>query len=320
MMRYTIDSFFSGVGGLELGFELTDRFTTIYANEFDKNAQKTYKLNHQGVFLDERDIRLVSPEDIPDCDVMMGGFPCQAFSVAGKRQGFNDQRGTLFFEMLRMIRAKKPRVVFFENVKNLLTHDHGDTFKTICRSLEDAGYTVTYKVLNSKDYDLPQNRERIYIVGFRSKSDYKRFAFPEPVALKKALKDVIDFDDQKEERYYYRQEKQAFYDQLALSVIRQDRIYQWRRRYVRENKQGLVPTLTANMGGGGHNVPIILTDTGEIRKLTPRETFRVQGFPETFNLPEISNTQLYKQAGNSVAVPVVRAIAEKIVAALDRKE
>lgn len=320
MMRYTIDSFFSGVGGLELGFELTNRFTTIYANEFDKNAQKTYKLNHQGVFLDERDIRLVSPEDIPDCDVMMGGFPCQAFSVAGKRQGFNDERGTLFFEMLRMIRAKKPRVVFFENVKNLLSHNQGKTFKTIYDSLEEAGYTVTWKVLNSKDYNLPQNRERVYIVGFKFKSDYDHFIFPEATERKKTLHDVIDFKNQKEERYYYRQKKQDFYDQLALAVTRQDRIYQWRRRYVRENKQGLVPTLTANMGGGGHNVPIILTDAGEIRKLTPRETFNVQGFPENFSLPKISNTQLYKQAGNSVAVPVVRAIAEKIAATLDRKE
>ena len=311
--KYNIAAFFSGVGGIELGFEQTNEFRVVYANEFDKYARETYQLNHPDTYLDGRDIHYVQPKDIPAerVDVIMGGFPCQAFSIAGYRKGFDDDRGDLFFELLRMIEGRKPRAIFIENVKNMVGHDHGNTFKVIREALTENNYFIKWKVLNGKDYgNIPQNRERIYIVGFDTKEAYDIFEF---------LSDVIDFGATPGEAFYYREGKQRFYDELKECVTSQDTVYQWRRQYVRENKNGVVPTLTANMGTGGHNVPLILTDSGEIRKLTPKETFNVQGYPKTFKLPEgVSNGQLYKQAGNSVVVPVIKRIAENVAKALNK--
>lgn len=318
--KFAIAAFFSGVGGIELGFEQTNEFRVVYANEFDKYARQTYQLNYPDTYLDGRDIHAVLPEEIPSetVDVIVGGFPCQAFSIAGYRKGFEDDRGDLFFELLRMIEAKKPKVIFVENVKNMVSHDHGNTFKVIREALTENNYFIKWKVLNSKDYgNIPQNRERIYIVGFDNKEAYDKFEFPEEIKLTTGLQDVIDFGAKPEENYYYRQGKQPFFEELKHAVTSQDTVYQWRRQYVRENKNGVVPTLTANMGTGGHNVPLILTDTGEIRKLTPKETFNVQGYPKTFKIPDgVSNGQLYKQAGNSVVVPVIKRIADKIAEAM----
>lgn len=318
--RYDIDAFFSGVGGIELGFEQTGEFRTVYANEFDKNARETYKLNHPDTKLDDKDIHDVDPDNIPNADVVMGGFPCQAFSIAGYRKGFEDERGDLFFELLKVIKNKKPRVVFIENVKNMVTHDRGNTFKVIREALVENGYLIKWKVLNGKDYgNVPQNRERIYIVGFDNKNDFERFDFPEPIELTKTIKDIIDFDGEKDDAFYYKKGRQPFYDKLAENVTSTSTIYQWRRQYVRENKMGLVPTLTANMGTGGHNVPLILTNSGEIRKLTPKETFNAQGYPENFKLPkQLANSHLYKQAGNSVIVPVINRIAKNIADAMEK--
>lgn len=320
--KYNIAAFFSGVGGIELGFEQTNEFRVVYANEFDKYARQTYRLNYPNTHLDSRDIHAVQPKDIPaeSVDVIMGGFPCQAFSIAGYRKGFDDDRGDLFFELLRMIEGRKPRAIFIENVKNMVGHDHGNTFKVIREALTENNYFIKWKVLNGKDYgNIPQNRERIYIVGFDTKEAYDVFEFPEEVNLTTSLSDVIDFGAEPGEAYYYREGKQRFYNELKKCVTSQDTVYQWRRQYVRENKNGVVPTLTANMGTGGHNVPLILTDSGEIRKLTPKETFNVQGYPKTFKLPEgVSNGQLYKQAGNSVVVPVIKRIAENVAKALNK--
>ena len=314
---YEVASFFGGVGGIDLGFEQTKKFSTVYINEFDKNAQETISVNFPDVRLDRRDIHEVKAEEVPNTDLIVGGFPCQAFSIAGYRKGFEDERGDLFFELLRIIKFHKPRAIFIENVKNMVTHDHGNTFKVIREALTLNGYYIKWKVMNSKNYgDIPQNRERIYIVGFLSRNAFDKFKFPEEIELKKTLKDVIDFDTLEEEKYYYRKGVQPFYDKLAEDVSSQESVYQWRRQYVRENKNGVVPTLTANMGTGGHNVPIILTKNG-IRKLTPRETFNVQGFPKDFKLPNISNGQLYKQAGNSVVVPLIKRIANRIANALE---
>ena len=318
--KFAIAAFFSGVGGIELGFEQTNEFRVVYANEFDKYARQTYQLNYPDTYLDGRDIHAVLPEEIPSetVDVIVGGFPCQAFSIAGYRKGFEDERGDLFFELLRMIEAKKPKAIFVENVKNMVSHDHGNTFKVIREALTENNYFIKWKVLNGKDYgNIPQNRERIYIVGFDNKEAYDNFEFPEEVKLTTGLQDVIDFAAKPEENYYYRAGKQPFFDELKHAVTSQDTVYQWRRQYVRENKNGVVPTLTANMGTGGHNVPLILTDSGEIRKLTPKETFNVQGYPKSFKIPDgVSNGQLYKQAGNSVVVPVINRIANKIAEAL----
>lgn len=293
----------------------------MYANEFDKYARMTYQLNYPDTKLDSRDIHAVDPQEISQetVDIIVGGFPCQAFSIAGYRKGFEDDRGDLFFELLRMIEDRKPKAIFIENVKNLVSHDHGNTFKVIREALTENNYFIKWKVLNGKDYgNVPQNRERIYIVGFNNKTAYDLFEFPEKIELTTSLRDVIDFTEVKEELFYYREGKQKFYNELEQAMRNQDTVYQWRRQYVRENKSGVVPTLTANMGTGGHNVPLILTDKGDIRKLTPKETFNVQGYPKTFKVPDnVSNGQLYKQAGNSVVVPVIKRIATNVAKALN---
>lgn len=316
-------SFFAGVGGIDLGFEQAG-FETIYANEFDEYAADTFECNYK-IKVDRRDINEVPTDDIPDFDVMLAGFPCQAFSIAGYRQGFEDEkgRGNLFFQLTRIIRekaekGKAPRICFFENVKNLVSHDNGHTFKVICEELDSLGYKIEQRVMNACEYgNVPQNRERIYIVAFRDETDYDKFKMPLPLELTKTIKDVIDFDAVVDDKYYYTKEGCYFYDQLVSTALNKNTIYQWRRVYVRENKSNLVPTLTANMGTGGHNVPIILTDDGKYRKITPRECFNVQGYPRDFVIPEQSNTRLYKQAGNSVVVPVIRRIAEQIARVVD---
>lgn len=317
-----IASFFAGVGGIDIAFEMAGA-EVIYANEYDQYAVQTYE-NNFNMQVDHRDINDVQASEVPDHDVMLGGFPCQAFSIAGHRQGFLDEkgRGNLFFEMERLFEEKKPSIIFLENVKNLVGHDNGNTFRIITERLEEAGYHVKYQVMNAKDYgNVPQNRERIYIVAFRDVRQYQLFDFPKPIPLTRTLRDVIDFENEQEERYYYTKEKYAFYDMLDAEMTNRDSVYQWRRVYVRENKSGVSPTLTANMGTGGHNVPLIRTDAGKIRKLTPRECFNLQGYPSNYRLPEnMSNTRLYKQAGNSVVVPVIRRIAENIMVAVEATE
>lgn len=314
-MNLRCASFFAGVGGIDKGFELAG-FETIYANEFDKNASITFKTNFPNVHLDVCDIRdLDIFKDIPDFDVLLAGFPCQAFSIAGYRQGFDDEkgRGNLFFDLLKIIKKKKPKIIFLENVKNLVAHDNGNTFTVISNSLEELGYHIKPMVLNACNYgNIPQSRERIYIVCFKNKTHYRNFEFPKPIKLEKSLHDVIDFNNEKEQKFYYT-ESCPFYGKLVEEVTKSNTCYQWRRVYVRENKSNLCPTLTANMGTGGHNVPIIKTFSGQIRKLTPRECFNLQGFPNDFILPNtLSNGALYKQAGNSVTVTVIQRIADEI--------
>lgn len=310
-------SFFAGVGGIDTGFEKAG-FDVIWANEFDKYAASTYKMNFDNELVVD-DIRNVKAEDIPDFDIMLAGFPCQAFSVAGYRKGFDDERGNLFFELERIFKEKKPQVIFLENVKNLVGHDNGNTFRTILGKLKNAGYHVKKDVLNACDYgNLPQNRERIYIVAFLDETAYKEFEFPEPAPLTHTLKDYIDYDKKHDDKYYYTDNSCGFYDELKEKVKNPNTTYQWRRAYVRENKSNLCPTLTANMGTGGHNVPIIYTPSG-IRKFTPRECFNIMGYDKNYRLSEeMANTHLYKQAGNSVVVPVIARIAEEIKGALER--
>lgn len=201
----------------------------------------------------------------------------------------------------------------------MVHHDKGNTLKVILKTLEDLGYYVTYKVMNAAEYgNIPQGRERIYIVGFKDKSVSERFRFPDKVELTKSVFDVIDFKTQLEEQYYYREDKH-YYSLLKENIVSVGSIYEYRRgNTIRENKSGVVPTLLASMGTGGNNVPLILTESGEIRKMTPRECFNTQGFPRSYQFPErMANSHLYKQAGNSVVVPVVSRIAEKIRLALE---
>lgn len=315
MGKLKMASLFAGVGGIDLGFELTNHFNTVWANEQDAKACETYRINFKNKLV-EGDIHNIDSTNVPDFDVLLAGFPCQAFSVAGYRKGFEDERGDLFFETVRFIKEKQPEVVFLENVKNLVGHDKGNTFKVIREALIAHGYHIKYQVLNAKEYgNTPQNRERIYVIGFKDKEAYKNFDFPSPVPLTESIHSIIDFDSPVDERYYYTPDKCDFYEKLEEQMTSSDTVYQWRRVYVRENKNGVVPTLTANMGTGGHNVPLVLTKTG-IRKLTPRECFNAQGYPGNFKLGDLANTHLYKQAGNSVVVPVVKRIAENIYDAL----
>lgn len=305
---------FSGVGGIELGFQNAG-FNVIWSNEIDEKAAITYKENHHHKLV-VGDIEEIPSEVVPDHNILLAGFPCQAFSVAGYRKGFADERGNVFFQVARLLRDKRPEIVFLENVKNLVGHDGGNTFRVILETLETFGYHVKHKVLNGMEYgNVPQNRERIYIVGFQDKKIYEKFSFPDPIPLTKKLKDVIDYESKVDDKYYYTKEKYKFYPELEKSMKNPDTLYQWRRVYVRENKSNVSPTLTANMGTGGHNVPLVLTDHG-IRKLTPKECFMLQGFPENFVLPELANSHLYKQAGNSVVVPVIERIAKNIKVAI----
>lgn len=318
---YKICSLFAGVGGIDLGFLETNKCEIAYANEFDKYAVETYEKNFENK-VDCRDIHNVKVNEIPEFDIMVGGFPCTSFSVAGYRKGFEDDRtGDLFFEMERIFKERKPRVIFLENVKNLVGHDKGKTFKTITEKLEEAGYKdkIKCQVLNACEYgNIPQNRERIYIVAFKDKEDFDRFQMPMPMTLDKNIKDVFNFDTKVDDKYYYTEGKYKgnIYKLLTEEMDDDNTVYQWRRKYVRKNQSNLVPTLTANMGEGGHNVPLIKTKFG-IRKLTPIECFYAQGYPKYYELPtNMSDARLYKQAGNSVVVPVINRIAENIMKAL----
>ena len=316
MEKLTCASFFAGVGGIDMGFEMTDHFKTIYANEFDPYPAQTFEKNFD-VKVDVRDINNVKAEEIPDFDVMLAGFPCQAFSVAGYRKGFEDEkgRGVLFFQLLRIIKAKQPKIVFLENVKNLVGHDNGNTFRVILEALQSENYFVKYSVLNAMEYgNVPQNRERIYIIAFKDQEQYQKFNFPMPIQLTTKLTDIIDFKKKVDDKYYYTENKYKgdIYQQLVTAMDDDKAVYQWRRKYVRKNKSGVVPTLTANQGEGGHNVCLIKTKYG-IRKMTPHECFNTQGFPSSFELPDMSDGKLYKQAGNSVCVSVIKRIADEIV-------
>lgn len=311
-------SLFSGVGGIDLPF-VQRGHVVVFANDFEPKAIKTYNLNfNEQATLG--DITKIEVRDIPQGDILIGGFPCQPFSIAGYRKGFEDTRGTLFFHVCRILNEIQPEVLFLENVKNLVSHDGGKTFQVILNSLRDLGYHVKYAVLNASQFgNMPQNRERIYIVGFRNQARFEAFEFPDPIPLTTTLGDVIDFEGEVDKKYYYTKKKYprvytAFQKQKPEIGI----VYQWRRQYVRENKSGVCPCLTANMGTGGHNVPLVYTRNG-LRKLTPRECFAVQGFPNNYVLPtDMADCSLYKQAGNSVCVGVIDRIVEKINDVLER--
>lgn len=309
----TID-LFAGIGGIRIGFERAG-FKTVFANDFEANCKTTYDLNFKDSKLIVEDIRKISADDLPKFNFLLGGFPCQAFSIAGYRQGFKDKkdRGNLFFDVASIIEQRKPEGFLLENVKNLKSHNKGNTFTVIEKTLKDLGYHVKAKVLNSMEYgNIPQNRERIYIVGFKNADYTEKFSFPDPIKLTTKITDILEKDVP--EKYYYN--GKPLYEKLKGSIKEDGRVYQWRRQYVRENKKGVCPTLTANMGMGGHNVPIIKDKKG-IRKLTPLECSRIQGFPEWYKLPQIADSALYKQIGNSVSVPVLEAVAKQMMKAMN---
>lgn len=300
---------FAGTGAFTMAFEGTNDVEVVFANDMVQHSQKIYNENfrHKLTLKNLNDIKV---EDIPSHDILTGGFPCQPFSIAGNQEGFKDTRSNVFWKILDIIDYHNPKCVILENVKNLLSHDDKHTFETIHENLEKRGYNICYKILNTaKITGIPQHRERIYIVCLKSKDIMDRFSLDFPTIEKKRITEFLE--ENIPEKYYYK-ETSCTWKLLKSNVTQHETIYQYRRVYVRENKSGECPTLTANMGGGGHNVPIILDNHG-IRKLTPRECFNFQGFPSTYKLPSLSDSSLYKLAGNAVSVPVIKLIADRIV-------
>lgn len=321
MKQLKIASLFAGIGGIDLGFEYAGA-KSVWANEIDKYCAITFNANHKNTKLIVDDICNINGKDIPKVDILTGGFPCQPFSIAGYRKGFEDDRGNMFFQIMRIVKEmeendNKPRVLFLENVKNLKTHDNGNTFKVIKETIEHYGYTVETKVLNTCEYgNLPQNRERIFILGFLNEKDYKNFKWPNKIPLKTTIDKILDWNKEVQKKYLYENDKKCYF-LLAENIREQNTIYQYRRVYVRANKNGVCPTLTANMGMGGHNVPLIYTNYNKIRKLLPIECLMLQGFPADFIIPgELADSRVYKQAGNAVSVNVIKRVAEKIIEAI----
>jgi len=368
MQSFKVGSLFAGVGGICLGFKNAKfenlDYSLSWANEIDEYACETYRLNFNHTLL-EGDINKILDNSLCSSeekekyekmhqtllnnkiDLLTAGFPCQAFSIAGNRKGFEDERGHLFLSIIKLVKEisvknGKPRVLFLENVKNLLSHDKGNTYKTIKNEIEKLGYFVKEKVFNTMHFsNLPQNRERIYILCFRDKADYNKFDFDKiekenriiyhAKDRKNQVENIVNYNVESPAKYYYTKEKYPNYFQepvnnkkyinLNEQITEKYQFYQLRRGlYVRKNQSNVCPTLTANMGTGGHNVPLIIDNFG-IRKLLPAETFRLQGFPvgKTYKLPieykgkPYSSAKLYKQAGNAVSVPVIQLIATELL-------
>lgn len=325
---YTVGGLFSGVGGIEQGF-INNGFDVLWSNDIDEPSSRTFKLNfhHKHIL---QDIHLLKGKDLEPVDVLVGGFPCQAFSIAGYRKGFQDERGNLFFEIARLIDELKykPKALLLENVKNFYSHDNGNTYKVVHQTLEDLGYSVFTDILNTSSVTkIPQNRERTFIICFLEGKDaaldpkkpmsykFNQIFPPKEINKPKHISNYLE-NNKVEDKFYYGKEK-YMYKELLKTIKSEDTVYQWRRHYVRENKNDVCPTLTANMGTGGHNVPLIKDEFG-FRKLTPRECFNFQGFPKGYKLPkDIANSQLYKQAGNSVTVEVISLLAGLMKEAMD---
>jgi DNA (cytosine-5)-methyltransferase 1 len=315
--KFKFIDLFAGIGGFRIAMQNLGG-KCIFTSEWDEQAKKTYQANFGEVPFGD-----ITKEEtkkfIPDnFDILCAGFPCQAFSIAGHRKGFSDTRGTLFFDVEQIIEKHRPKVVFLENVKNLVSHDKGKTFKVILEILnKKLGYKTYYKVLNSMTHgNIPQNRERIFIVGFDPEqvNKYSSFEFPSEIPLSRNIHDILT-EGKQDEKYYYSKDHQ-YYSELAKTMKSKDTVYQWRRVYVRENKSNVCPTLTANMGTGGHNVPLIKDNYG-IRKLTPNECFAFQGYPmDIYKLPQLADSKLYMQAGNSVTMPLIERISQEILKVL----
>ena len=309
MSKPKVGSLFSGIGGIDLGFEQVG-FDIVWANDIDAAACKTYRYNFPNTYLIEGDVRDVDPRTLPDIDVLVAGFPCQPFSIMGYRRGFKDPRGNLFFEISRFIDLKRPRVVFLENVCNLMEHDNGKTFLVIYNTLAQFGYSVKYKVINATDTNIPQNRARIFIVAFLNIEDCDSFVFPQALPLEATIEDIIDRSVKHDDIYYYGSSSRYF-KELNAKIVDKTGIYRIDDSGVAMRKWEICPTLKANMGTFPDRVPIIRDYYG-IRKITPYECLALQGFPKEYRFPKIPMASAYKQCGNSVVVPVIRRIAERI--------
>jgi DNA (cytosine-5)-methyltransferase 1 len=311
-MSYKVIDLFAGTGAFSHVFSKYDKFESVYVNDMVEESSQIIKLNHPNVNFELADINNVNFKNIPKHNILCGGFPCQPFSIAGAQKGFDDDRSNVFWSMLEIIKYHNPEILILENVKNLTSHDKGNTFKIIEKSISELGYYIKYDILDtSKITNVPHHRERIYIICFKNKDLYDKFNFN---FEKKNLNPISNYLEKSIDDKYYYKDTLKVYEEVKKNItkhINENIIYQYRRYYVRENKSNLCPTLTANMGSGGHNVPLLLDDKG-IRKLTPRECFNLQGFPSDYKLPNISDSSLYKLAGNAVSIPVIELIIEKI--------
>lgn len=298
---------FAGIGGIRLGFESAGGHC-VFSSEFDKNACKTYEANF-GEY-PSGDITKIASDEIPDFDILLGGFPCQAFSIIGKKEGFdNETCGTLFFEIERILRDKRPKAFMLENVRNLTAHDNGKTFQVIRKHLEKLGYNVYAKVLNALDYGVPQKRERIIIVGFK---DDIMFTFPEPVPThkRKNLKDILETDV--DNKYYVK-------ENIKNSRLLRLKDPNYPKPYIsHENMAGSItphPYSSCLRAGASANY-ILINDE---RRPTEREMLRLQGFPDDFKIV-VSYSHIKHQTGNSVAVPVISAVAKQMISYLKQYE
>ena len=301
--NFTFIDLFAGIGGIRLGFESVGG-KCIFSSEFDEDACKTYEANfgeHPA-----GDITKIEASSIPDFDVLLGGFPCQAFSIIGKKDGFaNETCGTLFFDIERILREKKPKAFMLENVRNLTAHDNGNTFKVITTHLEALGYHVYSKVLNALDYGVPQKRERIIIVGFL---DDVKFEFPQPIPVteRQTLSNILE--DNVDSKYYVK-------ENIRKSRIERLKDKNYPKPYIsHENMAGSItphPYSSALRAGASANY-ILINDE---RRPTERELLRIQGFPDSYKIV-VPYGKIKKQTGNSVAVPVIKAVAREMVKAL----
>jgi DNA (cytosine-5)-methyltransferase 1 len=315
MMR--VASLFAGIGGICLGFKQAG-FYIVWANERDAAACKTYRFNFGNSYLQEGDIRNIQAKNIPDFDVLTAGFPCQSFSTAGFKKGFRDPRGNLFFEIIRIVEEKRPRIILLENVENIIEHDNQKTFLTIFNSLSECGYDVKYRTLQPFDYaGIPQRRKRVFIVAFRDIDDCDAFSFPEKIEEKQSIDRIIDFSQKQHASYYY-QDNHPSYPELEQKT-KIGKIYSLKNDGSVYCSGTLCPTLIAGMGKFPDRIPVVKDSYG-IRRLTVRECLRFQGFPEGFNISRDNTIEdAYKQIGNSVCVPIVNRIAIEIAKVFERK-
>ena len=307
---------FCGLGGFRIALEKLGG-KCLLSSDIDKYVRETYKLNFGEYPFG--DITQLDAKDVPTHDILCAGFPCQPFSIGGKRLGFQDSRGTLFFEVARIIKEKKPKVVFLENVAGIKNHDGGKTLDVICKIMNDLGYEFTFNIMNAKDYGLPQNRNRWYGIGFRKDLDLKSaFAFPNKSELKITLNNIIQnnispsyriTDIAKKNILIYLENFKNSEKYNAENILIANEVRASRCNF---KSDGIAPCLTAKMGTGGNNVPIVVE---QYRKLTEQECLMLMGFPEWYEIKR-NNMQSYKQIGNSVAVPIIESIAKEILSVL----
>lgn len=307
---YTFIDLFAGMGGFRLALESLGA-KCVYSNEWDKAVKETYFENFGD--MPDDDITKVDAKTIPEHDILCAGFPCQPFSISGKQKGFNDTRGTLFFDVARIVKEKKPKVVFMENVKNFETHDYGNTLEVVKNTMEGLGYSFFYKVLSATDYDVPQKRERIYMIGFRKDLNIEEFSFPVPIKLKHHVEDFLLEDKDVEDLYKKRDDiklngdADIAYGNKPIRLGQVSKGGQGERIY---SVKGVAITFSA-YGGGVYSKTGGYLINGRVRKLHPRECARLMGYPDSYKLHKNQNAA-YKQLGNSVVVNVLQYISIEI--------